>query len=153
MSKLTTVFLGTVKAFQGSNERPAEDDKNGLSPVIIDVAAGECPNKRVLSGTVAARAGMVVGKAYLMKAEERDADEYGRQFSFATIAEVNALEVLGAIAQFGKPRLIEVVENSPELTKSGQPYPKGLDAEQKAEFEALSAKKQDEWLVDHPEYA
>lgn len=152
MSRLTTLFLATIKAFNGSTERPAEDDKNGLSPVLIDLVAGTCPNKRVLSGTVAARAGLVVGKAYLMKCEERDADEYGRQFNFSSIMEVGAMEVLGAIAQFGTPKLIEVTENSPELTKNGQPYPKGLTPEQKEEFDSLTGKKQDEWLVANPEF-
>jgi hypothetical protein len=150
MSKIVELFIGSIKPFNGSTERPAEDDKNGLSPVLIDLVAGKCPNKRVLSGTVAARAGLQVGKAYLMKVEERDADEYGRQFNFNSVMEVSAMDVFTAVEKFGNPKLIEIegVTNSPELTKSGAPYPKGLTPEQKEEFDALTAAKQDAWLKD-----
>ena len=110
MSKLAVTFVASVKNFNGSTERPAEEDKNGAMPVILDVVAGSCPNKRVISGTVAERAGMESGKAYLCKAEEIDSDEYGRQFRYSTIKELGFSELLEAMSHFGSPKLIEVLE-------------------------------------------
>lgn len=146
MSKLNVTFVASVKNFNGSTERPAEEDKNGEMPVILDVVAGKCPNKRVLSGTVALRAGMEAGKAYLMKCEEIDRDEYGRQFRFSTIKELGFSELLEAISHFKSPEVIEVVDEA--KTKSGQPYPEGLDDATREMFDALTAPKQDAWLAD-----
>lgn len=120
MSKVVTTFVASVKLFNGSTERPAEEDKNGAMPVILDVVAGSCPNKRVLSGTVAERAGMESGKAYLCKAEEIDSDEYGRQFRYSTIKELGFSELLEAMSHFGAPKLIEVLE--PAETPKGEEY-------------------------------
>ena len=120
MSKLTVTFVASVKLFNGSAERPAEEDKNGAMPVILDVVAGKCPNKRVLSGTVAERAGMESGKAYLMKAEEIDSDEYGRQFRYSAIKELSLSELLEALSHFGAPKLIEVLE--PAGSPKGEEY-------------------------------
>ena len=147
-SKLSSaVFVATIKAFNGSNIRPSEEDKNQLSPIILDVVAGSCPNKRVLSGTVAKRAGMIEGNTYLCKYEEIDATEFGRQFRFSTVMQLNAIEILEAINSLGMPTIIEVVKNEPELTKSGNfSYPKGLTLEAKIQFDALTADEQDTFL-------
>ena len=147
-SKLSSaVFVATIKAFNGSNIRPSEEDKNQLSPIILDVVAGSCPNKRVLSGTVAKRAGMIEGNTYLCKYEEIDATEFGRQFRLSTVMQLNAIEILEAINSLGMPTIIEVVKNEPDLTKSGNfSYPKGLTLEAKIQFDALTADEQDTFL-------
>jgi len=110
MSKVNTLFVASVKSFNGSTERPAESDKNGIMPVILDVVAGSCPNKRVLSGTVAERADLTKGKAYLVKAEEIEADEYGRQFRFTAVKELDFSELLQATQHFGVAKMIDVTE-------------------------------------------
>ena len=121
MSKLAVTFVASVKMYNGSAEKPAKEDKNGEMPVILDVVAGKCPNKRVLSGTVAERAGMESGKAYLMKAEEIDEDpENGRQFRYSTIKELGFSELLEAMSHFGAPQTIDVLE--PAETPKGAEY-------------------------------
>lgn len=145
------VFVATIKPFSGSNLRPAEEDVNHLLPVILDVVAGACPNKRVLAGTVAQRAGMDIGRTYLCKFEEADTTDYGRQFRFSTIKEItDTNEILSCIESLGMPDIIQVVKNEPEATKSGHfTYPKGLLATEKAEFDKMSAKEQDDFLKGH----
>lgn len=111
MSKLAVTFVASVKMYNGSAEKPAVVDSGDKMPVILDVVAGKCPNKRVLSGTVADRAGMESGKAYLMKAEEIEEDpENGRQFRYSTIKELGFSELLEAMSHFGAPQTIDVLE-------------------------------------------
>lgn len=145
------LFVASVKAFNGSNERPAEADGNGMMPIILDIVAGSCPNKRVISGTVAKRAGMEIGKSYLCKAEEIDATEFGRQFRFSAITELGINDLLKSIKLFGDPHLVEVVENESEKTKSGNySFPKGFNAEEKSKFKEMEAEEQDAYLEEHP---
>lgn len=147
-----TLFVASIKAFNGSTERPSEPDENGHMPIILDVVAGSCPNKRVLAGTVAMRAGMVIGKNYLCKVEEIDETEYGRQFRYATVVELGVPHLLSSIKVFGPPILVEVVENEPELTKSGNySFPRGFTAKERAVFEEMSAEDQDLHIEAHPE--
>lgn len=147
-----TLFVASIKAFNGSNERPAEADENGHMPIIIDVVAGSCPNKRVLSGTVAMRAGMIIGKNYLCKAEEVDETDYGRQFRFSTVVQLGIKDLLGSIKLFGAPKLIEVVENEPELTKSGNySYPKGFTLKERTAFDEMDLEEQDAYIIAHPD--
>jgi len=111
MAKLAVTFVASVKMYNGSAEKPAKEDKNGEMPVILDVVAGKCPNKRVLSGTVADRAGMESGKAYLMKAEEIEEDpENGRQFRYISFEDIVFSELLEAMSHFGAPQTIDVLE-------------------------------------------
>ena len=150
-SKLTPgIFVATIKPFRGSNLRPSEEDKNNLTPILLDVVAGSCPNKRVLSGTVAKRAGMIEGNAYLCKYEEIDPTEYGRQFRFSTVVQLGPSEIIEAVVSLGMPTIIEVVKNEPEMTKSGNySYPKGLTMAEKNQFEGLTAEEQDSFLETH----
>lgn len=139
-----TLFVATVKSFNGSNERPAEADEKGHMPIILDIVAGSCPNKRVLAGTVAMRAGMLVGKTYLCKVEEIATDKYGRQFRYGTVTELGVSGVLRSIKLFGPPTVIEVVENESELTKSGNySYPRGFTVDEKTAFDEMSEEEQD----------
>lgn len=147
------VFVATIKPFTGSNIRPASEDKNHLFPIILDVVAGTCPNKRVLAGTVAMRAGMHEGKTYLCKFEEIEATEYGRQFRFSVVVELTTLEILESIKTLGMPNIVEVVKNEPELTKSGNySYPKGFTLEERLTFDAMTAEEQDVFIEkgNHP---
>lgn len=48
--------------FQSGNE-----DTNGRKPVILDPIFGTVPFRRIINGTIAERAGLEVGKTYMVK--------------------------------------------------------------------------------------
>ncbi len=101
---INELFIGKVNQFYGG-----EPDVNGKNPVIIDVLAGKCPNKRVLSGTVAESIGLTVGKIYLMNVYEIEEDvTYGRQFRFNSLGELSVLDFLEIRDKLGRPVLIDV---------------------------------------------
>ena len=109
MTRLNTMFLATVASFTGSNETPASPDKHGKMPVILNVVAGQAPNKRIVAGTLAERNGYEVGKAYLFQATEGEPDaEYGRQFNFTAIKEATLMEVVEAGKHLGPAALLDV---------------------------------------------
>ena len=108
----SNLFVGTVQSFNGSTDDPATPDKHGKMPVIIDVVAGQCPNKRVLSGTVAENANLQAGQSYLIKCQERPIkegeEEYGRQFIYSAVKTVEFNEIMSAYNTLGKPQLMDV---------------------------------------------
>lgn len=113
MSKLNTLFVGTVRSFSGSTENPATPDKNGKMPVILNVVAGTAPNTRVLSGTVAERAGLHIGKSYLINSTEGQPDaEYGRRFTFDATKEMDAMEIISAVDKLGSAKIVDVLEHT-----------------------------------------
>jgi len=85
-------------------------DKNGKDPVILQVVAGKCPNRMVIAGTVAERAGFEIGETYLANVRETEpSDEYGRQFRWSVIAPVSgAIEVLDIQERLGEPVVFDV---------------------------------------------
>lgn len=84
-------------------------DKNGASPVILNVLAGKSPNRTVLSGTVAQMAGFETGKAYLVSCKEGEPDvTYGRRFVFSKIKELDALEILQSAKVLGEAQVFDV---------------------------------------------
>ena len=115
----------TVKTFQGNA------DKNGMEPVYLNVLAGKCPNRNVLSGTIAEREGLEVGKSYLMQVREIEANEYGRQFTFSKIGELSALDVLDIEARLSSPVIIDVSIDEDVDTDTGEIKEK---AEKPAEY-------------------
>lgn len=107
---LNTMFVATVVAFQGTTENPASPDKNGKMPVLLDVVAGQCPSKRVISGTVAERNGMKLGSAYLFSAKETESDDtHGRQFNFSAVKEATLMEIVQSSQLLGPASIIDVV--------------------------------------------
>lgn len=115
MSKFNSLFVGTVRLFTGSTEDPATPDKNGKMPVIINVVAGSAPNTRVLSGTVAERAGFEHGKSYLINSTEGTPDEeYGRRFTFDPAKEMDAMEIINAVDKLGQAVIVDVLEHKEE---------------------------------------
>ncbi len=121
MSKINGMCVATVRQFFGSNEDPAVADKNGKMPVILNIVAGTAPNKRVLSGTVAERAGMTVGKTYLINCTEGSLQEYEdgegntvttRSFTFDAMSELTVREILDANKDLGPAKVIDVLERS-----------------------------------------
>lgn len=85
-------------------------DINGKDSVILQPVAGKCPNRMVLSGTVAEISGFEVGKTYLANVRETEASEdYGRQFRWSVIAEAKGFnDILDAQERLGKPDVFDV---------------------------------------------
>jgi hypothetical protein len=110
-----SIIVATAAKFQGNA------DKNGKSPIFLNIVSGKCPNRNVLSGTVAENIGLEEGKTYLLQVREIESDaKYGRRFTYAKLAEMGALEILQAQSLAGKAELFdagqaEVVE-TPAVT-------------------------------------
>ena len=83
-------------------------DKNGNVPVILNVVAGSAPNRNVISGTVAERAGFEVGKTYLASVREVEANEYGRQFVWNKLSEATVLDIIKGQKQLETAKIINV---------------------------------------------
>jgi hypothetical protein len=100
---MNTIFIATARDFAMGSP-----DKNGNSPIILNVIAGKAPNRTVLAGTIAETEGFEVGNAYMVKCAEQESNEYGRQFRFTKISQVDALEVLNAAEKLGEAQIINV---------------------------------------------
>ena len=112
---MESIFIGKVALL---NKKDVQPDVNGNYPVILDVIAGSCPNKRTLSGTFAANAGLIPGNCYLVQATELDrSEEYGRQFRFTSLGVLVGIDLIKAKNELGAPRIVmvdEIVEESTE---------------------------------------
>lgn len=107
MSNFSGMIIASVNAF--TNGTP---DKNGKAPVILNVVAGKCPNRHVISGTVAENMGIEVGNTYLFNVREGAEDAtYGRQFVFNKLKELTVLEIVSAAATVGEAQMFDVSEN------------------------------------------
>ena len=83
-------------------------DKNGKQPVILNIVAGKSPNRNVLSGTVAERAGFEVGKTYLASVREVEANEYGRQFVWNKLSEATVIDIIKGQKELGNAQIFDV---------------------------------------------
>lgn len=93
-------------------------DKNGLLPVILNVVAGKSPNRTVLSGTVAEMNGFETGKTYLASVREVEANDYGRQFVWAKLKEVSAVEIVEAASKMSKAEIFSIERITSEATQT-----------------------------------
>lgn len=110
-NQFNSLFIATVRPFNGSTESPAQPDKNGEMPVILNVVAGKAPNTRVLSGTVAKSAGFIAGKSYLVNSTEGEPDaEYGRRFTFDATKELDAMEIINVADKIGPAVIVDVMQ-------------------------------------------
>lgn len=92
-------------------------DKHGLEPIILSVIAGKCPNRNVLSGTIAKNNNIEVGKSYLFQVREVEpSEEYGRQFVFTRVGELSAMEALTVVKELGNAVLFDVIEEDKKIT-------------------------------------
>lgn len=103
---LNTMIVATVTPFSGTTT----PDSNGLAPVMLQCIAGTMPNRNVLSGTVAKRAGFEVGKTYLVNVRENGADiVFGSDFTFIKVMELTTgLDVVKASKEIGDPNIQNV---------------------------------------------
>ena len=100
----SSLIIAKVNPFTQGNP-----DKNGKSPVILTIVAGKCPNRHVISGTVAESADMKVGKSYLMKVTEGKTDpEFGRRFNFTVLGEPTTMEIMQSVAVLGDGEIFQV---------------------------------------------
>jgi hypothetical protein len=130
-------IVGTITRFSGTTT----PDKNGKSPVMVQCIAGRMPNRNVLSGTVAERAGFEVGKTYLMQVRQAGHDkEFGDDFNFIKVMELTkAADIVEASEKLGKPEIFDVNGSRPEGFKSS--YTRKGDA-----VEGLRTKREREGL-------
>jgi hypothetical protein len=100
---MNTMIVAAVTNFSGTTT----PDKNGEQPVMLQCIAGTMPNRNVLSGTVAKRTGIEVGKTYLMNVRESGFDDiFGTDFTFIKIAALdNALDIVRASKELGEPKI------------------------------------------------
>lgn len=99
-------IVGTVTQFSGTST----PDKNGNYPVMIQCIAGKMPNRNVLSGTVAERAGFELGKTYLMQVRQAGTDKvFGDDFNFVKITELKSgLDIIQASKELGDPQIVTI---------------------------------------------
>jgi hypothetical protein len=85
-------------------------DKNGERSVMLQCLAGRMPNRNVLSGTVASRMGIEVGKTYLMNVRESGFDkQFGADFTFTKIKELEAgLDIAKTIKELGPAEILTI---------------------------------------------
>lgn len=106
-------FVVKVNQFQGRADRPATSDKNGFAPVILTAYNGIVPEKaRVISGTVAHRAGLTVGKNYAVKITLARMDsQYGEQYQYDVVGELTTVETVTKLHEFGQGVVQRAVSN------------------------------------------
>ena len=108
------LIIASVNAFNG---KTIKADKNGLAPVILNIVAGKCPNRTVISGTVADSMGIEVGHTYLLSVTEGNEDpQYGRQFVYNKLKEVSAMEIVQSAKEMDKAEIFQL-----EATTVAQP--------------------------------
>lgn len=98
------LIVGTVRPFANGTA-----DKNGLEPKIINVLSGKCPNRNVISGTIADNLGLEDNKTYLFQVRETEPnDRYGRQFSYVVTKELDAMEIVKVSKELGSAIIFSV---------------------------------------------
>ena len=124
-------FVVKVNRFNGSANRPAVADKNGMEPVILTSYNGNLPNNaKVLSGTVAANNGMQVGKNYMVTLTRTGTDsQYGDQYRYDVVGELTPVEIAQNIQTLGKGVIqSEIASATP--TASKVPVGAGIDEDE-----------------------
>jgi len=90
-------------------------DKNGESPILLNVLAGKAPNRTVISGTIAKRNGFEIGRLYMVQITERETDaQYGRQFNINKIADATVADMFTALTSLGKAEMFDVAGENAE---------------------------------------
>ncbi len=106
ISNQTVVSVGL---FQGTKDKPAQPNKNGLIPLYLTPVSGKFPEGRqVMDGSVAERAGIEPGKMYLINVDEVDSNEYGRQFQITKLSVIGGIEFALAAKNLGAAQLFSL---------------------------------------------
>lgn len=105
MKTFNEMIVVTVTPYSGTTT----PDKNGLMPVMLQCIAGKMPNRNVLAGTVAERAGFEVGKTYLVQVREQGEDKvFGKAYSFVKVSELDGLQAVDAAKKIGPAEIFTV---------------------------------------------
>ena len=117
----SAIILVNAQEFNGIDPKTDEVrvDKNGKKATLLSILAGKCPNRNVISGTVAEDRGFVHGKTYLAQVQERPENDFGRQFNFTKLSEATPLEIIQAAKELGTAEIFSIddgtsKENEPE---------------------------------------
>lgn len=92
-----------------------DKDKNGKETVIFDAVAGRVPRNRVRSGTIAEREGFEPNKSYMIQIETLPSNEYGEQFRFVNLGQLNGLELINTCKELGKGVVVDSIEKTPQI--------------------------------------
>lgn len=99
-----SIIVATVRPF--ANGTP---DKNGLEPKILNILGGKCPNRTVLSGTIADSLGLKDNCSYMLQVRETEtSDKYGRQFQYTVVKELGAMEIIHSVKELGNAQIFSV---------------------------------------------
>lgn len=100
------MIVVSVTPFSGTTS----PDKNGKYPVMLQCIAGRMPNRNVLSGTVADRTGVEIGRTYLMMVRESGFDTvFGTDFTFTKVKELmTGKDIIDACKELSKPEVFTV---------------------------------------------
>lgn len=112
----TGKIVGTITPFSGTTTT----DKNGADSVMVQCIAGKMPNRNVISGTVAQRAGFEVGKTYFIIVREAGYHEvHGTQYDFLKVKELTeGIDIVDTCMALGEPTIFNV--EKPEISKEYQ---------------------------------
>lgn len=105
MEPINELIVVKVTEYSGTTTK----DKNEKQTLMLQCAAGRMPNRNVLAGTVAERAGLELGKTYLVQVKEQGNDvEFGRAFNWIVLDELHGTEIITAQQMLGKPEIIDI---------------------------------------------
>jgi len=117
-TQISNQTIVSVGLFQGTKDKPATANKNGLMPLYLTVVSGKFPKGRnVMDGSVAERAGIEPGKMYLISVDEVDANEYGRQFNYTKLSIIGGLEFAVAAKQLGAAQEFSLETDEEKATR------------------------------------
>ena len=110
------IILVNAQEFNGIDPKTDEvrRDRHGKKATLLSILAGKCPNRNVISGTVAEDRGFVHGKTYLAQVQERPENDYGRQFNFTKLSEATPLEIIQAAKELGTAEIFNIDDNTSE---------------------------------------
>lgn len=97
------LVICSVNLFNG------EPDKNGMQPVILTPVSGKCPERRVISGTVAQNLGLKTGETFLLSYERRkDHEIHGAQYQWNVVkGNLTATDIIGASESLGTGQVVK----------------------------------------------
>lgn len=71
-------------------------------PMIFTPISGSIPDKRVLAAEIAENSGFEPHRTYMISVSETEpSDEWGRQFQFTNLGELNGLDLIKAQKELG----------------------------------------------------
>jgi len=107
--QISNQTIVSVGMFQGTKDKPATANKNGLMPLYLTPVSGKFPEGRqVMDGSVAERAGIEPGKMYLINVDEVEPNEYGRQFQITKLSVIGGIEFALAAKTLGAAQLFSL---------------------------------------------